>query len=170
MLFSILTSCIQQESQLEQAISQSGDNHIELEKVLLHYSVKKRKFAYLCAFNNEKWVPIHFGEISENTVTFENVGTGIACIAGYWINDEIVPASYPFLITSTGKPHYLRPDKKQTQTLRLKRKYPLVNWVNRNSDKMVGAKIRSTGIELPPTSRPAPKKVKRLARPPTTTT
>ena len=41
MLFSILTSCIQQESQLEQAISQSGDNHIELEKVLLHYSVKK---------------------------------------------------------------------------------------------------------------------------------
>ena len=32
MLFSILTSCIQQESQLEQAISQSGDNHIELEK------------------------------------------------------------------------------------------------------------------------------------------
>ena len=33
MLFSILTSCIQQESQLEQAISQSGDNHIELEKV-----------------------------------------------------------------------------------------------------------------------------------------
>ncbi|MEI3467659.1 MAG: hypothetical protein V8Q76_01790 [Bacteroides intestinalis] len=50
----------------------------------------------------------------------KNVGTGIACIAGYWINDEIVPASYPFLITSTGKPHYLRPDKKQTQTLRLK--------------------------------------------------
>ena len=146
MLFSILTSCIQQESQLEQAISQSGDNHIELEKVLLHYSVKKRKFAYLCAFNNEKWVPIHFGEISENTVTFENVGTGIACIAGYWINDEIVPASYPFLITSTGKPHYLRPDKKQTQTLRLKRKYPLVNWVNRNSDKMVGAKIEASHL------------------------
>lgn len=41
MLFSILTSCIQQESQLEQAISQSGDNHIELEKVLLHYSVNQ---------------------------------------------------------------------------------------------------------------------------------
>lgn len=113
---------------------------------LTHESTEKRKFAYLCAFNNEKWVPIHFGEISENTVTFENVGTGIACIAGYWINDEIVPASYPFLITSTGKPHYLRPDKKQTQTLRLKRKYPLVNWVNRNSDKMVGAKIEASHL------------------------
>ena len=90
---------------------------------------------------------IHFGEISENTVTFENVGTGIACIAGYWINDEIVPASYPFLITSTGKPPLFAPRiKKQTQTLRLKRKYPLVNWVNRNSDKMVGAKIEASHL------------------------
>ena len=48
-------------------------------------------------------------------------------------------------------------------------KYPL-RTPSSPEKKMVGAKMRSTGMELPPTSRPAPKKVKRLARPPTTTT
>lgn len=59
MLFSILTSCIQQESQLEQAISQSGDNHIELEKVLLHYSVKNGNsptYAHLIMRNGSRYI------------------------------------------------------------------------------------------------------------------
>ena len=40
----------------------------------------------------------------------------------------------------------------------------------RPEKNMVGAKIRRTGMEFPPTRKPAPKKVKRLASPPTTTT
>lgn len=111
---------------------------------LTHESVEKRQFAYLCVFNNEKWVPIHFGRIKKNSVVFENVGTGVVCVAGYWINEEVVPASYPFLIKSTGELSYLCPDKNQIQSIRLKRKYPLVNWINRNSDRLVGAKIEAS--------------------------
>lgn len=116
----------------------------DLQIELVGENAEKRKFAYLCVFNNEQWVPVDFGIVSGKNVTFHNVGGRVVCIAGYWINDEIIPASHPFLVDGAGNISYLIPDSTHLQTIGLSRKYPLVNWINRNSDRLVGAKIEAS--------------------------
>jgi hypothetical protein len=60
------------------------------------------RFAYVCVFNGGKWRPIHWGEISRESVTFTKMGRSIAYLPAYFVDEEVVPAGAPFILTRDG--------------------------------------------------------------------
>ena len=87
---------------------------------------EKRKYAYLCVFNNETWTPVHVGKINGNTVSFTQVGPQTMFVAGYYMDEEIIPASWPFHVGLNGKLTYVMPDSAY-QSIRIERKFRLKN-------------------------------------------
>lgn len=87
---------------------------------------EKRKYAYLCVFNNETWVPVHIGKINGSTVSFTQVGPQTMFVAGYYMDEEIIPASWPFHVGLNGKLTYVMPDSAY-QSIRIERKFRLKN-------------------------------------------
>lgn len=58
-------------------------------------------YAYLCVFNYQQWLPVQYGEIRDNQVTFEGMGKDIVYLPAFYRNGEVIPAGAPF---------HLRPD------------------------------------------------------------
>jgi len=59
--------------------------------------------AYICVFNDGQWQPIHWGRVETNNVTFTKMGTGIAYLPAYYVNeDSLDPAGPPFVLGDTG--------------------------------------------------------------------
>lgn len=85
------------------------------------------KYAYICVFDNSKWVPIHWGKIKyNNSVTFTKMGREIVYLPVLYNNKSIIPANSPFLLTKDGTIKYLIPDFKKKQQIKLNRKYPVL--------------------------------------------
>lgn len=101
---------------------------------------EKRKYAYLCVFNNETWVPVHIGKINGNTVTFTRVGPQTMFVACYYADEEIIPASWPFHVELNGKLTYIIPDSTY-QSIRIERKSPLYHRFANYSRHLVGATV-----------------------------
>jgi len=53
--------------------------------------------AYLCIFNTGEWQPIQWGKIEGRSVVFNAMGTKIAYLPAYYMNEKIVPAGTPFI-------------------------------------------------------------------------
>lgn len=92
---------------------------------LLHCPSQPRKAAYLCVFDNSEWVPVDWGYIKGNRVKFQRIGREIVYMAGYWIDEEFIPASHPFHVDTEGRVNYIMPDKTNLVSLHLTRKYPM---------------------------------------------
>jgi len=60
------------------------------------------RFAYVCVFNGGKWRPIHWGEVDGDRATFTKMGRNIAYLPAYYINEEVLPAGPPFILTRAG--------------------------------------------------------------------
>jgi len=58
--------------------------------------------AYICVFNDGEWKPIHWGWIKGSVATFNDMGSEIAYLPGYYVNEKIVPAGYPFVLHADG--------------------------------------------------------------------
>lgn len=69
------------------------------------------QFAYLCVFNSGEWKAIHWSKIASNSATFTDMGTDIAYLPAYYLNEKIVPAGKPFILTADGAIQPLAPDK-----------------------------------------------------------
>lgn len=113
-------------------------NTTNLEIELRDQPEEPRKIAYLCVFDNREWNPVDWGRINGGRVTFERVGTGIVCMAGYWIDDELVPASHPFHIDHNGNMNYIIADKENLITLTLDRKFPMYRRIATFGDDLIG--------------------------------
>ncbi len=111
---------------------------------LKHLPEEKREYAYLCVFNNEGWTPVHYGKIEKNRVTFTQVGPQTMYIAGYYIDDEIVPASLPFHVNLDGTLTCISPSETETMTLTVDRKYPLLHRFANYSRHLTGATMEAS--------------------------
>ena len=85
---------------------------------------ENRQFMYLSLFNNKKWIPVCFAKIRFGDATFNSVGRDIVYLPSYYVDREMQPANYPFLLDSRGRIHYYEPDTLNVYNLRIYRKYP----------------------------------------------
>jgi hypothetical protein len=60
------------------------------------------RFAYICVFNAGEWEAIHWGELEGDNVTFTAMGRNIAYLPAYYVDEELVPAGPPLILTQDG--------------------------------------------------------------------
>lgn len=95
---------------------------------------RDRKLAYICVFDNEKWVIVHYGRIRHGKVTFEKMGRDIAYITAMYEDGRTIPLGNPYILTKEGRIEKLSADGGKRQSMKLIRKYPffgraeLFNW------------------------------------------
>jgi hypothetical protein len=77
------------------------------------------RFAYVCVFNGGEWQAIHWGEIEGGEVTFTEMGRNIAYLPAYYVDEELVPAGSPFILTSQGEVRTLSADKGPRLTIEM---------------------------------------------------
>lgn len=95
--------------------------------ILSEKKKSKETYAYLTVFDNRKWVPICFSRINKGKdVTFRKVEKGAIYMPAYYIDGEVCPFNFPALLNKQGQLEYLIPNKEQTQSITVKRKYPLM--------------------------------------------
>ena len=98
----------------------------------------KRHFAYLAAFNNQRWVPLAFAEIKNEIAIFENVGRGAVYLPILWDGD-FIPAGFPINVKENGDVKHMVPDNSKVQTIKMERKYPVFNRIYLYSKRMCNA-------------------------------
>ncbi len=77
------------------------------------------RFAYVCVFNGGEWGAVHGGEIHDSRVTFTQMGRSAAYLPAYYVDEKVVPAGPPFIITKTGAIRELAGAGDARTTLRL---------------------------------------------------
>jgi hypothetical protein len=61
------------------------------------------RFAYLCVFNGGEWQAIHWSRIEGDRAVFADMGRSIAYLPAYYLDEELVPAAEPFILTTEGE-------------------------------------------------------------------
>ena len=98
-------------------------------------------YAYLCVFNNLKWLPVAIGNYSHKSVSFKQVGDNIVYLpVAYNQNSErMVILNYPFILYHNGKIEHLIPDTTSRYKLFLTHKYPKTLHVNTQMTSVSGS-------------------------------
>ncbi|RKX26415.1 MAG: hypothetical protein DRP47_08215 [Candidatus Zixiibacteriota bacterium] len=76
-------------------------------------------FAYLSVFNSGKWRAIHWGKIVDNAALFSDMGTGVAYLPMFYLNEELTPAGSPFILEDDGSIRELTAFPEKETTLKL---------------------------------------------------
>jgi hypothetical protein len=105
----------------------------------------KKKYAYLCVFDNQQWTPVQYGEIRRGKVLYKDMGNGIVYLPAYYDDDnQVKPLNYPFLLNGRGEIRYLLPDTINLRSIAVNRKYPTIynakDWI---LDRMTGGKMEA---------------------------
>ena len=108
----------------------------------------EHKYAYLAVFDDANWVPIHFGEVLKNKVTFDKMGKRIAYLPVFYESNGIKSFSDPILLTVAGQQIQLTPDTINKQTLTLKRKFPPFDGLYEVSERVVGGRFQTATSPL----------------------
>lgn len=94
--------------------------------VSIPQSILKRQFAYMAVFDNAQWMPVDFAEIdSSRTATFRDLGREIVYMPVLWGRNGSIPCGKPMLVRADGTTKEFVPDKQNTTTITLERKYPV---------------------------------------------
>ncbi|MBV7532476.1 hypothetical protein [Chitinophaga sp. sic0106] len=72
--------------------------------------IDSNKYAYIGVFDNNDWVPIDWGKIKNNQVTFRKIEVGIVYAPLYFGRNGIQMANSPFILDSMGKTTFLIPE------------------------------------------------------------
>jgi Transglutaminase-like superfamily./F5/8 type C domain. len=86
-------------------------------------SCPNNEYVYLSVFDNKNWIPIAWAKAEKNQTTFPDVGYPAVFLPVSYDGYNNVPIHVPILINKVGEIRQLKPDKKQTQTVILKRKF-----------------------------------------------
>lgn len=86
----------------------------------------RNRVAYICVFDNNQWVPVHYGLITDGSVTFTSMGREIVYMVGLWENESVKPISSPFYITGDGSVKMIKACSNRRINLKLNRKYPFM--------------------------------------------
>ena len=75
--------------------------------------------AYICVFNSGEWQAIHWGRIIDGGVTFTAMGTGIAYLPAFYLNEKIVPAGPPFILGDDNSIATVKPKSEEKSSIKL---------------------------------------------------
>lgn len=100
------------------------------------------KYAYLAVFDDRTWKPVAFGKVDNHKATFKDVGRNILYLPVCYKNNTVIPVGKPFVLTSKGDINDITPQKSNTQSITLYRKYPLFPHVQSIADRIVGGKFQ----------------------------
>lgn len=96
-------------------------------KVVL--DVKTENTVYLCSYLSAKdWLHIDFVKPKNGKAIFENVGNGAVCTAYIMENGKRRYVTLPFVVDENGVGRFFNPDLKNTENVRINRKYPLCQY------------------------------------------
>ena len=59
-------------------------------------------YLYLCVFNSGEWQAIHWAKLNNTTADFTKMGVDIAYLPMFYIDEKLVPATDPFILTKNG--------------------------------------------------------------------
>lgn len=81
--------------------------------ISLSRPIKKNiKYAYLCIYGNQGWIPVQWGKIRKNgKVLFKDMGKDIVYLPMFYQNGNLLPAGPAFLLDSNGQQIILQPEK-----------------------------------------------------------
>lgn len=102
----------------------------------------EEKVAYICVFDNRNWVPVYYGNISNNKVTFKSMGRNIVYIAATFRNGQIVPFGNPFLVASDGNVYDIEANEQERKPMTIMRKYPFMGRQDHFNGRMSGGKFQ----------------------------
>lgn len=73
---------------------------------------KGNNCAFLCVYNNNRWVPVEWAKIRifSSNVTFSNMSGEILYMPAYFHNERAIQAGYPFYIDNSGEKKTFKPD------------------------------------------------------------
>jgi hypothetical protein len=81
----------------------------------------KRKFAYLCVFDTNGWIPVAWGNIVKDKAYFKDIGPNIVYHTALYANEKLDLVGNPFLLYTLGYISYYTP-KPETIDYILERK------------------------------------------------
>lgn len=81
-------------------------------------NIKNLKYAYACVLGTgQNWIPVDFGKIKDNTISFNSLGSENVYLPAYFYLDAITPAGYPVLLNNNGSQTILKPDILHTREI-----------------------------------------------------
>ena len=123
--------------EVREVMRKSGDNRMEMEKAMDHYSSAKDSLKlkafwfllesmpvgsislqlksipkgteniYLCVFDNSDWRPVAVSEILDGTITFMDMGMDIVYLPMRYQNEKFIPVHEPVVLDSWGNSNKL---------------------------------------------------------------
>ncbi|WP_289198931.1 discoidin domain-containing protein [Bacteroides acidifaciens] len=117
-----------------------------------------RQVAWLCTFDNSKWVPVAYAEVEGRKAMFRNMargvlpgdnepiayindGKGIVYLPAYYENKHAISAAAPRILHEDGTIEVLTIDTVHRQTLTLNRKYPKHPHFDEYEKGMIGGRF-----------------------------
>ncbi len=89
-------------------------------------TLSRHGVAYICVFDNRRWVPVFWGEILDNGVTFTDMAFGIMYIAAVSEHGGMKTFGDPFYFDVDGRMHTVKLSNDDRQEMTLRRKFPFL--------------------------------------------
>jgi hypothetical protein len=115
----------------------AGDVTIEIQKE----KGIRSKTIYACTFNNKTWIPVAWGLVKGDKVTFTGLGKNFVYLPAFYVKGNFVAANDPFLHDSLGRIIPIKPHPTQKETVKLKRKYHTIRTV-RYQNRMLNGRFQ----------------------------
>lgn len=103
---------------------------------------RNRNLAYICVFDNRNWVPVYYGKITGDKVTYKDMGRGIVYMSAVYEDNKIIPFGNPFVVTQNGMIEDIQCDKNKKITMTLTRKYPFMGAQDYFNSRMNGGQFQ----------------------------
>lgn len=105
-----------------------------------------RKVAYICVFDNHKWVPVYYGNIRNGKVSFNSMVRHVVYISAMYSNGVMIPFGNPFILMDDGSVKELSASNKRC-TMNLLRKYPFMGAQDYFNRRMNGGEFQASNRE-----------------------
>ena len=100
-----------------------------------------RKFAYLCVYNPNQWIPVAWGKRQGDSVHFQNVCPNIIYHPAFYADEKLQLTSHPFLLDTLGCVNVLAP-KSDIQSCVIGTVYKDAPWLINLLPTFIGGKIQ----------------------------
>ena len=111
-------------------------------------NLKNAGYAYACVMgSNQVWVPVDFGEIKKEKITFHSMGPGNVYLPSFYEIGNTIPAAYPILLNDKGFSSILYPDTVHTRRVDISYvAYPRAE-LNEYKEAFIGATVEGSNYK-----------------------
>lgn len=100
-----------------------------------------RRFAYLCVFDPQGWIPVAWGNVTGKQAEFKAIGPNIVYHAALYADKKLQLVGNPFLLDTLGQITYFTPQAEMMEYI-LERKYKHADYLDYLPPNMVGGKFQ----------------------------